>query len=382
MKSLTLIASYLWRDTWKRWCEQPGSPFARLFVTGLLVMVATVILVAFQMLERNLRDRLERFGLDTLLVRESVTPASPLYFPQGEGPDPLRLLAANGRKLRLRQLFVRGRTELQENDLLVFSYPPEALPLLAAMLSSQTSVVCLSDDLPEKGLVRVQIGHRSLLANVARPQNWLRGVATESILLVPQGWLADEEQLGWLETTVFQRRPGSPPMEQIIAAVNTLSAMDQRAPPQIQSALPLLRDLDELKRRQLEWQGLLAAMLGAAVALVYGAIAVLEFRQNLYVGALLRSFGTPPVLLYFKHWLENVLLVNLAAVAAVAVAALLHSVIFQGLGMSGGALNSNGSNPYFSGAVASVFLWINAGALLSSLPVAAGLRQPVGEILN
>ena len=110
MKSSTLIASYLWKDTWKRWFEQPGSPLARLFVTGLLVAVATVILVAYQMLEHGLRDRLERFGLDTLLVRSSVTTDSTAFFREGEAPDPLALLAADGRKLRLSQLFVRGQS--------------------------------------------------------------------------------------------------------------------------------------------------------------------------------------------------------------------------------------------------------------------------------
>ena len=63
MRSLILIGSYLWKDTWKRWFEQPSSPLARLFVTGLLVLVATVILVIFQLLERSLRDRLEKFGI-------------------------------------------------------------------------------------------------------------------------------------------------------------------------------------------------------------------------------------------------------------------------------------------------------------------------------
>ncbi|HWF18036.1 MAG TPA: hypothetical protein VG754_02155, partial [Verrucomicrobiae bacterium] len=123
MKFSILIASYLSKDTWKRWCEQPGSPLARWFVTGLLVMVATVILVAFQLLERGLQDRLARFGLDTLLVRESVTPGSLAFFRQGDGPDSLGVLASNGKKLRLRQLFVRGRTEWQQEDLYVFSYP-------------------------------------------------------------------------------------------------------------------------------------------------------------------------------------------------------------------------------------------------------------------
>ncbi len=382
MKSSTLIASYLWKDTWKRWCEQPGSPLARMFVTGLLVAVATVILVAFQLLERSLRSRLERFGLDTLLVRASVTSDSPGFFRKGEGPDPLALLAANGRKLRLRQLFTRGQTEWQENNLLVFTYPPEALPMLAAMLSPETAVVCLSDTLPKNSLVRVQIGRRSLLADVARPQDWLRALSTDDILLVPQGWLADEEQLGWIETTIYQRAPTAPPLDRIIAAVNVLSALEQRAPPQIQSALPLMRELDELQARQLEWRSLLAAILGLAVALVYGSIAVLEFRQNLYVSALLRSFGAPAPMLYFKHWLENILLVNLGALMAVLAVALLHTTIFGTFGLPGEVSNTTGDNPYTSSVIASIFLWINVGALLSSLPVAAGLRRPVGELLN
>ncbi len=382
MKFSILIASYLSKDTWKRWCEQPGSPLARLFVTALLVLVATVILVAFQLLERGLQERLARFGLDTLLVRENLSPNSPAFFQQGEGPDALGLLARDGKKLRLRQLFVRAKTELQQDNLFVFTYPSEAMPLLAGMMSVETPVICLSDTLPPGATMRVQIDRHSLPARVARPQNWLRGLASDNIILVPEGWLPEAEQLGWIETTVFQRHPNAPPMDRIIAAVNTLSTLDQRQRPQIQSALPLLHELDDLKRRRIEWEGWLAAMLGGVVALVYGAIAVLEFRQNLYVGALLRSFGAPPVLLYLKYWLENILLVNLAAIAAIALAALLHSAIFGGLGLPHEALNSAGGNPYTSGVVASVFLWINLGALLSSVPVAIGLRQPVGEILS
>ena len=87
-------------------------------------------------------------------------------------------------------------------------------------------------------------------------------------------------------------------------------------------------------------------------------------------------------MLYFKHWLENVLLVNLGALAAVLVVAFLHSSNFGTLGLPGEVSSSTGANPYTSTAIGSIFLWINIGALLSSLPVAAGLRQPVGKLLN
>ncbi len=375
MKSSILIVSYLWKDTWKRWCEQPGSPLARLWITALLVMVATVILTAFQLVERSLQQRLERFGLDTLLVRQAVTPDSPRFFRHGREADELTSLGGMGRKLRLRQLFTRGQTEWSGNNLPVFTYPAEALPWLAEMLSTQTEAICASDELPPRTQLHVRINHRVILASVARPPNWLRALSADDFLLVPQGWLPDEEQSGWLETTVFQRGPTAPPMDQIIAAVNALSSFNQRTP-QIQSALPLMRELEELRRRHQQWRAVLAGILGAAVALVYGAIAILEFRQNLFVGALLRSFGAPTRLLYFRHWLENAALANAATVVALLLISVLQPKILESFSLP--TVPSQDPN----GPAAMVFLWVNFGAFLSSLPVAAGLRQPVGEILS
>src|ERR1043165_2136606 len=162
MRSLILIASYLWKDTWKRWFEQPSSPLARLFVTGLLVLVATVILVIFQLLERSLRERLEKFGLNTVLVREAVASDSKELILSGPSADRLAPLSRAGKKLRLHQLFLRGPTEWQ-NSLVVLSYPPEALNVFAEMLSPETAVLCLSDSLPEDAMVRVTVARQSLI---------------------------------------------------------------------------------------------------------------------------------------------------------------------------------------------------------------------------
>src|SRR5690349_21426955 len=137
MKSWILIVSYLWKDTWSRWLEQPSSFLARLFVTGLLVGVAAVILVSFTLLERSIRSRLESFGLNTLVVRELVPSNDPELVFNGERADRLRPLASFGERLRLRQLFLRAQSEWQ-NDLLVMTYPPEALPLLTRWLSLET----------------------------------------------------------------------------------------------------------------------------------------------------------------------------------------------------------------------------------------------------
>ena len=165
MRSSTLIASYLWKDTWSRWLEQPSSALARLFVGALLVMVATVILVAFSSaLERSVRTRLESFGLNTLVVRENVSGIDPELLHNTDRPDRLAPLQAAGEKMRLRQLYVRAQTELAERS---------AGDDLSARCSAQTGRVARCRHarwstsmrlLPENVLLRVTLGRQSGMA--------------------------------------------------------------------------------------------------------------------------------------------------------------------------------------------------------------------------
>jgi hypothetical protein len=121
--------------------------------------------------------------------------------------------------------------------------------------------------------------------------------------------------------------------------------------------------------------------LGLTLALVFGAIAILEFRQNLFITALIRSFGAPSRILYLRTWIENAFIANLSAVCAVCLVAALHDKIFGTLGF-GRVLHTPGVNPYLSPEVASILIWVNVGAFISSLPVALGLRKPVGSVLT
>jgi len=381
MKSWTLIASYLWKDTWSRWLEQPSSLLARLFVGSLLVLVATVILVSLHLLERGAQARLEAFGLNTLVVRELITANDPELFCIADRPDRLAPLNSEGQKLRLRQLLMRAQSEWH-NDLLVMSYPSTALPMLAPWLSTETPLVYFTDKLPENLLTRVSLLRQSGRAIVRRLPNFFRSVVTENLLLVPQGWASEVERGGFMETTFFQRGTAARSMEKYIEAIATLPALDRRAPPQIQSALPLLRELEQLQERQRQWRTVLAGVLGLVMALVYGAIAILEFRQNLFIGALLRSLGTPAPFLFVRQWLESMLIANVAALGTVLFLATFHQQVFSALGFSRSLLEVGSANPYWNYEVALILICVNAGAFLSSLPVALGLRRPVGTILS
>ena len=348
---------------------------------SLLVTVATVILVAFNLLERNLRARLESFGVNTIVAREMVVSTETAAMPNQPRPDRYAGLEAFGEKVRLRQFFIRAHTPWQR-EIAVLSYGDEALPMLADLLHPNTPLLCLSDSMPENSLIEVTLDKQLYTSVVRRPKGFFRPLVSQSILLVPQGWSPEAERIGYIETTVFRRKEESLPIPHFISAIQNLFAMEDRNPPQIQSAVGMIKELESLQSRQTQWRSAMAGLLGLALALVFGAIAVLEFRQNAYVSALLRSFGAPGKALYIRQWIENAVLANLAAVSALLVMACFHRELFGLLGFPRDLLSLDKGNPYLSWEIVLVLVWVNVGAFLSSLSVAIGLRKPVGEILS
>ena len=381
MKSWTLIASYLLKDTWSRWLEQPSSVLSRMFVGGLLVTVATVILVAFNLLERNLRTRLENFGVNTIVSREMVSATDLSVLPNQIRDDRMAPLDKYGEKIRLRQFYSRATAPFQR-EITTMSYSDEALPLIGSLLHTNTPLMLFSETMPENSLVEVNLERLQGVAVVRKPTIFFKPVMNQTVLLVPQGWAPEAERNGYVEMVVFRRKSEELPIPHFISAIQNLFIMEEKNPPQLQSAVGMIKELEGLQQRQAQWRSAMAGMLGLALALVFGAIAVLEFRQNAYVSALLRSFGAPGKALYLRQWIENGVLANLAAISAILVLACFHSELFGALGFPSDLLNLRNANPYFSWEMALVLLWVNIGAFLSSLAVAVGLRKPVGEILS
>jgi hypothetical protein len=381
MKSSTLIATYLWKDTWSRWLEQPSSVLSRIFVGSLLVTVATVILVSFNLLERNLRARLENFGINTIITREMLGSTDPEVLPNQIRPDRLQPLRKYGDEIRLRQFYARAQTPWSR-DLMVMSYGQDALPFLKDLLSEKTALVYFNESLPENSLIEIHFQQQTDIAIVRRPEGVWKPLVAQQLLLVPTGWAPDAERVGYVDTTLFRRNENAASIQQFVHAIQALYNTEGRSLPQIQSAVGMIKELENLQSRQMQWRGAMAGLLGLAVALVFGAIAVLEFRQNAYVSALLRSFGAPGKALYIRQWFENAFLANLAAISAILLLACFHSELFKTLGFPRELLNLNKVNPYFSWEIALILFWVNIGAFLSSISVAIGLRKPVGEILS
>ena len=71
-----------------------------------------------------------------------------------------------------------------------------------------------------------------------------------------------KKRLGYIDTTVFQRNLDGVSVSNVVNAVNALYAAERRTPPQVQSALALVREWEKLKDKQVQWRNILAGVLG------------------------------------------------------------------------------------------------------------------------
>jgi len=380
MKFWTLIVSYLGKDTCLRWLEQPGSPFARWSVALILVGVTGAILISLESMERHLRVQLQQFGMETLVIRETITSNDPELVSTGQRINRLALLSANSSLIQLRQLFVQAKTEWQ-NDLLIFTYWSHSSRDIVQMQHPKTPLLCLSTTLPENILVKVTVNEHTYMAATRQPSQALRPLASANpILLIPQGWLPEIESHGHIETNLIERGPEAPAMSEIVSAIQILTASEKRKV-QIQSPLQIIQSWHKIEKTQRQYRTTLGSALGIALALIFGVISAMEFRQNIYLSALLRSFGVPSILLWFRQWIENAGLANLAAISALALLFQFQEPFLNELSSPQQRTPKIPIEFFFGNEIISIFIWVNIGALISSFPIAVGLRKPVGAIL-
>lgn len=381
MKAWTLTAFYLSKDIWSRWCEIPGALAARLLVAGLLAGLLLLTGALLQLGERHLETRLAGMGGRTLLLNEAVS-AGLNQPPLGRT---LAALGANADLLALRQLPVTAR-DGAGRDCLVLVYGEESLPALAPWLAVQPGADShlFTAQLPVGLPVRLEVDGTDVAAITLPAPEWLlRFTGGRAALLLPAARAGDWLELGHFETVQLTlRETGGPEMRRLAAALRGLLFLDGRTTAQLQSPERLLDELDALQRMQTRLRHGSGLAAGLLAALVFGSIAVLEYRQNRFTLALLRSLGAPAPLLLLRYAAEAALIAGAAVLLARGLAAGLHAPLFSQAGFPAALLDRAALDPYGWPEVWRNGRWLLLGGVLGVLPVAFALRQPVGRVLQ
>ena len=375
MISLILTASYLWKDTWKRWLEQPGSVLARSVVTIIMVSLSILLLVGFRAQINKLRSQIEAFGLDNLLVIETLTPDD---IKEGVPVDRFRSLGKHGTLFTARRMVASARGN-NGRIAAVIGYADEDIPGLLPYLRYGHEVFVLTHKDPEGLVVDYQVQDISVRGIALRPEEQIMQLIQGDTLFVPLQLIKKLEERGFSMLYYLQRNREAPDVSQLIEAIYYVMRTDRDGKVDVRSAVALREKLKKLESQQNTMRLALAVILGGALALVYGVLSVLEFRQSMYVSSLLRSFGVSSIMLGVRTVIENLLIVNAISVSVIYILSLYHSKIF-------GFLNVNTLDAvdelYWGYETYWIIAAANVGVFISSLPVFWALRKPVGQVLE
>ncbi|MFT4175414.1 MAG: hypothetical protein QM627_02050 [Luteolibacter sp.] len=160
--------------------------------------------------------------------------------------------------------------------------------------------------------------------------------------------------------------------------VDALSSVEGRQV-QIQSNLRVLRDLERV--RNIQAQALVWVTVGSSLVLglVFGSLAWMEFREERYLLSLIRTFGVGRVTLLVHALIEHCLLSIGGVLLGIGILqTFISRVDLKTLRMdwlmSGSILQSTEGHLLLWGAL--------AGGVLACVPIAIGLRKPLGLVLK
>lgn len=371
------LARYLVSHTVRRWKEQPWSPLARGAVAALVTGFAVVSLAGFDAAEKALDERLEKSGVNTVVLLSPISP--------GEPPSAGTLYSSlrnEGALLFFVRLHLPGETAAGERYA-VYAYTDDAIPEFTGLSPSSSGGLLFDPGAPE-GLmtelrladraIPVRVNHGALLGRI--PADGAAGVA-----LVPFSSVADiVADGGGMEVVLFERAPRARPLTHIVASVERMNTADRRRVTVI-SAASLMDQIATLRSKKTVVMGILTVGLVAVIALVFGALAALEYRENRFVLALLRSMGaTRPALA--AQSLGEALVVAFAsggAMLSILPALLrllaLHLNVMEIADTLPAAMLS-------ASVVLPLTLALLLGSLLATIPAALGLRTPFGTVLE
>jgi hypothetical protein len=342
-----------------------------------MVFLSVIFLVAMRVQVERLRAEVSKFGLDNMLVVETVS-SQDLQKQAPEGR--FRQLNEWGELLTVKKLLVSAQSGKGDRYGVV-SYDDYDMSGLVKYLRYGYSTFILSNKLPEGLLVDLDLASQHVRAVVLKPDEVAAQLLQGNTLFVPSSEVQEIEQKGYSKVYYLKRREDAPSIEQLTDAVYDQIKRDGYGKVDIRSAAAMKQKLSRLEKQQGSMRIGMAFALGGAVALIYGTLSVLEFRQSMYVSALMRSFGVSRFFLGVRTLLENLLIVNAVSLTLVYVLSTSYQGLFKVLRINLG----KGVDPssYFWGQET---IWVlmaaNLGVLISCVPVFWAMRKEVGNVLD
>lgn len=367
----TSIFSYLSKNSLRRWVEQPLSLLAKQAIAALIGLLAAVIILGSGFLQRELEARLSDREVLTAIVTENVSSTQSGLFLDGETTEDTAWQAMGSDVLVGYQVAELALVNRSRRVPIIAINDPESHGV-------PSGLALMTNDYEVGALVSVDAGPVRSEAVVVRPPEKLKELSRgRDVLVADVARVQTSLERGFIRMIIIPTDSidGLQRVHKVAAALNTVDERNVAA----RSSLDLLLQIETF--REMQGYVLIAVVIGAALVLglVCGALAWLEFREERYLMALIRSFGVGKVPLLVFGALENCFI----AVTGVLLGYLLLTGFVNLVNVEAlGAPWLTDLTPLHG--IEGILLLSGAalGGLLTAVPIAIGLRKPLGLILQ
>lgn len=381
MRSLILIFVYLSKDILKRWLETPGAVFARVLIAISLCLFFLLMQASFVLTEKAVEKKIESFGLNTMILRStgfSKTEVRPSL------DQLLSSLSEVGTYLPFSSLYVNAELSNKKRAKVII-YNDHSIPGLNSLMGwdgSQGPVFLAAYGYPEAMVERVKVWKLFFDAEVVKPPSILRFISlNDPLLFIPESMAAVFDQFSVQESILFLS-DDSVDLIGIIEVTEALLKKEGFDRYELSSPIKWVGELDGIRDIRKKAQVIGGGFVGLLIVLIFGSIAVFEYRQNIFATALFKSFGLHSIHLIIRYLVEGLLLLFISFLGAVQLAQVFHGVVFRKAGFDSEFLDLATFNPYEISGNFYLLALLGFASLVAIIPICIALRKPVGKVLG
>ena len=348
---------------------------------ALLGVLALGVLALFGAIEEELKQQLSRSSVYSVYTHEFVNATKASSIIRKSYEDELMWTEKYGDAIKVIRQPMGSATWKRGQAMPVYSQTQDSMPGQGAdpeLDFPVARVLSRSEPLPDEW-VEVYLQGTRMMVQTGKLPDWMKDHLTvDKVLMVPDELVRPMFQKGFI-CHISAEFSSIDEVRSFVAESRAYYDADRRQV-KILSALEILENLDRIAAIQRLVRSLIVVGCGIILAMTLGSVAWLEYRQDAYLLALLKSFGAPTYLLLLHAFLENLALVIVGLM-------IIRLAWMPLLNMATPLMHSLGFESY----AATPMPWVNfgvvllaglVGVLLAMVPVGIGLRKQPGLILQ
>ena len=382
MKSSILICAYLAKDILVSWWSTPTALFARFFLCVFLCFLYLAMNAFFVLAESKIQEKIDSFGLGTILLKafdnqtDSVEPSlSELFAPLGD----------EGLFLPFEHTFILGELT-NGKKCRIIAYEEVGIAGLLG-LSEEFSKVrspyfLISGGFPQGHLEYIKIHDLLLEAEVFQPPKILNLLAQDQPILFVSKEFVDGLGTFKMNQGILFISDSTNRMEIILSSIRATMENTSFERFELSSPMDWVGEIENLRNYRLRAQTFSGILIGSLILFTFGSISIFEFRKNLFVISLFKSFGIKSSFLYLRYFFDGLVVSFLSCWLASWLGIKYYSYLFEQAQLSFVGFEELIAATFPLKSNSPLLFILLFSVLVSSVPISFALRKPVGKTLG